>query len=198
MVRLGRRWRPGLSTIAAPALGHEIGTTHVTATLDARGEYVIDLWTDAAALLARLEATAGRSRSGTLTGPAYAQRIQLLQQELLRHGHVTFDGHAVAPHHIRAAAVAPRPRLRVRAAARNGVRGCAARSRPSSIGAADRLLTFNAGVEAGQLTVIAIAILLVAHWSGDRGTYRRRVAVPGSALIALAGLYWTVERLQIW
>lgn len=60
------------------------------------------------------------------------------------------------------------------------------------------LLTFNAGVEAGQLTVIAIAILLVAHWSGDRGTYRRRVAVPGSALIALAGLYWTVERLQIW
>jgi hypothetical protein len=57
------------------------------------------------------------------------------------------------------------------------------------------LLTFNAGVEAGQLTVIAAAFLLVGvHW-GTRGWYRRRIVVPASALIACTAVYWTVERL---
>jgi hydrogenase/urease accessory protein HupE len=57
------------------------------------------------------------------------------------------------------------------------------------------LITFNVGVEAGQLTVIAAASLLVAYWSKNRAVYRRLVVVPGSALIALVGLYWTIERL---
>jgi HupE / UreJ protein len=57
------------------------------------------------------------------------------------------------------------------------------------------LITFNVGVEAGQLTVIAAAALLVAYWSKNRAVYRRLVVVPGSALIALVGLYWTIERL---
>ena len=59
------------------------------------------------------------------------------------------------------------------------------------------LLTFNLGVEAGQLTVIAGASLLVAHWSGNRPCYRRYIVVPGSALIALVGAYWTVARLFV-
>jgi hydrogenase/urease accessory protein HupE len=58
------------------------------------------------------------------------------------------------------------------------------------------LLTFNVGVEAGQLAVIAAAFVLVGwHWSG-RDWYRRRVVVPASALIACTALYWTVERLS--
>jgi hydrogenase/urease accessory protein HupE len=58
------------------------------------------------------------------------------------------------------------------------------------------LLTFNAGVEAGQLTVIAAAFLLVGlHW-GTRGWYRRRIVVPASLLITCTALYWTVERLS--
>jgi hydrogenase/urease accessory protein HupE len=58
------------------------------------------------------------------------------------------------------------------------------------------LLTFNAGVEAGQLTVIAAAFLLVGlHWE-TRGWYRRRIVVPASALIACTAVYWTVERLS--
>jgi hydrogenase/urease accessory protein HupE len=60
------------------------------------------------------------------------------------------------------------------------------------------LLTFNAGVEAGQLTVIAGASLLVAYWAGNAGTYRRHIVVPGSSLIALTGLYWTIARLPVW
>jgi hypothetical protein len=57
------------------------------------------------------------------------------------------------------------------------------------------LVSFNLGVESGQLAVIAAAFLLVGwHWS-QRDWYRRRVVIPASALIACTALYWTVERL---
>jgi hypothetical protein len=56
------------------------------------------------------------------------------------------------------------------------------------------LLTFNIGVEAGQLAVIAGAFLLVG-WQCHRASYRHRVVVPASVLIACTALYWTVQRL---
>jgi len=59
------------------------------------------------------------------------------------------------------------------------------------------LVTFNAGVEAGQLAVIAGAFVLVACWPLSHDEYRRRIVVPGSALIALIGLYWTIARLPL-
>jgi hydrogenase/urease accessory protein HupE len=58
------------------------------------------------------------------------------------------------------------------------------------------LLTFNAGVEAGQLTVIALAFAAVAYWRRNCLTYRRFIARPASVAIAAAGLYWTVQRLM--
>jgi hypothetical protein len=57
------------------------------------------------------------------------------------------------------------------------------------------LITFNVGVELGQLAVIALAFGLVGWWGKDRPWYRARVIVPASAAIALTGLYWTVERI---
>jgi hydrogenase/urease accessory protein HupE len=57
------------------------------------------------------------------------------------------------------------------------------------------LLSFNVGVELGQLTVIALAFVAVASWARDEPWYHRRVVIPGSLLIAAVGLYWTVERL---
>lgn len=57
------------------------------------------------------------------------------------------------------------------------------------------LVTFNAGVEAGQLTVVAIAFVLVAYWRRNAVSYRRLIAQPASLAIALAGLYWTIQRL---
>ncbi len=57
------------------------------------------------------------------------------------------------------------------------------------------LITFNVGVELGQLAVITLAFGLVGYWGKDRGWYRARVIVPASAAIALTGLYWTVERI---
>ncbi len=56
------------------------------------------------------------------------------------------------------------------------------------------LVTFNLGVEFGQLAVIGLAFLAVGIWFRKRPWYRARVVVPGSAAISLAGLYWVVER----
>ena len=57
------------------------------------------------------------------------------------------------------------------------------------------LLTFNLGVEAGQLAVIGAAFVLVGWPCAGRVWYRRRVVVPASALIACTAVFWTVERL---
>jgi len=59
------------------------------------------------------------------------------------------------------------------------------------------LVTFNVGVESGQLAVIGAAFLLVGWYCGTRQWYRRLVVVPASALIALTAVYWTFERLYV-
>lgn len=56
------------------------------------------------------------------------------------------------------------------------------------------LLGFNAGVEAGQLAVVA-ALLLALGWSRGRTWYRARVVVPSSIAIAAVGLYWAAQRI---
>lgn len=57
------------------------------------------------------------------------------------------------------------------------------------------LVTFNIGVEAGQLAVIALAFLAVGWWRrSEAGRYRRWVVVPASVLIAVCGAWWTVTR----
>ena len=58
------------------------------------------------------------------------------------------------------------------------------------------LLTFNLGVEGGQLTVIAAALLITAPVM-NRRWYRQRIVVPASIVIAAIGLYWTIARLSI-
>lgn len=57
------------------------------------------------------------------------------------------------------------------------------------------LISFNVGVELGQLSVIAIAWLATGLWFSAKPWYRARIVYPGSAAIALVGLYWTVERV---
>jgi uncharacterized membrane protein YqjE len=56
------------------------------------------------------------------------------------------------------------------------------------------LLSFNLGVEAGQLTIIGLAALVVA-WSRDKPWYRQRVVIPVSLAIAAVGVYWTIVRV---
>jgi hypothetical protein len=72
------------------------------------------------------------------------------------------------------------------------------------------LIGFNVGVELGQLTVIAMAALLLAlcvqlarrsdlsEPERPVGTYAvmfRAVSIPASLLIAAVGAYWTIERV---
>jgi hypothetical protein len=57
------------------------------------------------------------------------------------------------------------------------------------------LVTFNAGVEAGQVAVIAAAFALLGWRWGGRSWYRARVVVPASVIIACTALYWTIERV---
>jgi hypothetical protein len=57
------------------------------------------------------------------------------------------------------------------------------------------LLSFNAGVEGGQLAVISAAFLLLGLPFGRRPWYRQRVVVPLSLAIGAVGLYWAVQRI---
>ncbi|MGV9012911.1 MAG: HupE/UreJ family protein [Flavobacteriales bacterium] len=57
------------------------------------------------------------------------------------------------------------------------------------------LVTFNAGVELGQITVILIAYSLFGRWFSERVWYRRRIVIPISACIALIACFWTVQRI---
>jgi hypothetical protein len=60
---------------------------------------------------------------------------------------------------------------------------------------ATALISFNAGVELGQLAVIGAAWLLIASWARGERWYRWRVIVPASLAIALTGCIWTVQRI---
>ena len=57
------------------------------------------------------------------------------------------------------------------------------------------LVSFNVGVELGQLAVITVAYLAVGAWGRNRSWYRPRVVIPASATVALVGLFWTVQRV---
>jgi hypothetical protein len=57
------------------------------------------------------------------------------------------------------------------------------------------LLSFNFGIELGQLAVIGLA-LAVTLWFRSKSWYRARVAVPASLAIAALAAVWTVERIS--
>ena len=57
------------------------------------------------------------------------------------------------------------------------------------------LLSFNVGVEVGQLSVILIAYYLFGKWFMHKSWYRNRVTIPISVCIALVAFYWTFERI---
>jgi hypothetical protein len=56
------------------------------------------------------------------------------------------------------------------------------------------LITFNVGVELGQLTVILLAWFLVGKWFSHKSWYRKRIVIPVSLVIAAIALFWTIQR----
>ena len=57
------------------------------------------------------------------------------------------------------------------------------------------ILSFNAGVELGQVAVITAMFALIISWWGKKPWYRKYVVYPLSAIIALIAAWWTVERV---
>ena len=57
------------------------------------------------------------------------------------------------------------------------------------------ILSFNIGVELGQIAVIAAMFLLVIIPMRNKRWYRKAVVYPLSILIGIIAAYWTVERV---
>ncbi len=62
---------------------------------------------------------------------------------------------------------------------------------------AEALISFNVGVELGQLAVISIAYVLLRFWFNEHDKYRKFIVVPGSIFISVIGSYWFLERLEL-
>ena len=59
------------------------------------------------------------------------------------------------------------------------------------------LIGFNIGVELGQLSVIAIAYLLLGLTFGKKPYYRKVITIPLSLIIAAVGTWWVFERVLL-
>lgn len=57
------------------------------------------------------------------------------------------------------------------------------------------LIAFNAGVELGQLAVIALVFLCIVMPFRKNPHYKKRAVYPLSLLIALVAAFWTVQRI---
>ena len=79
------------------------------------------------------------------------------------------------------------------------VHGCGFASALGEVGLPENnfmlaLLTFNLGVELGQVAVIFLAWLLIGKWFSDKLWYKKRIVIPVSLGIGSFALYWTIER----
>ena len=59
------------------------------------------------------------------------------------------------------------------------------------------LIGFNIGVEIGQLSVIAIAYLLLGLTFGQKTYYRKVISIPASFIVASIGTWWLFERVLL-
>jgi hydrogenase/urease accessory protein HupE len=59
------------------------------------------------------------------------------------------------------------------------------------------LISFNVGVELGQIATILLAFVLFGYWFKNQDRYRKTIVLPGSIFISVIGLYWFVDRLVI-
>ncbi len=56
------------------------------------------------------------------------------------------------------------------------------------------LITFNIGVELGQISIILVAWLLIGKWFNKKPWYRNVIVIPLSSIIAAIALFWTIQR----
>ncbi len=61
---------------------------------------------------------------------------------------------------------------------------------------ATALISFNLGVELGQLAILVSGFFSLTIWFRNREHFHKYVTVPGSVAIGMVGLYWTWERIS--
>lgn len=59
------------------------------------------------------------------------------------------------------------------------------------------LISFNIGVELGQLSVILLAFLLLGLCCRHKNWYKKIITIPLSLLIASVGFYWALDRVLL-
>ena len=59
------------------------------------------------------------------------------------------------------------------------------------------LISFNVGVELGQLFIILIAFLAVGLWFGKKPWYKATITTPASLVITGIAFYWFIDRLDL-
>lgn len=57
------------------------------------------------------------------------------------------------------------------------------------------ILSFNVGVELGQITIIVAFFVLLGIPFGKKVWYRKRIVYPMSIAIGLIALFWTIQRV---
>jgi len=62
---------------------------------------------------------------------------------------------------------------------------------------ATALISFNVGVELGQIAILSAAFMLFAFWFKNTQQYRKFIVIPGSIFISIIGFYWFLERLEL-
>jgi len=62
---------------------------------------------------------------------------------------------------------------------------------------ATALISFNVGVELGQLAVISMAFVLLRLCFKNQDKYRQFIVLPGSIFISIIASYWFLERLEL-
>ena len=58
------------------------------------------------------------------------------------------------------------------------------------------LISFNIGVEIGQLVVLFLCFIVFGYWFGNKDWYRKFVTIPLSIMIAAIGLFWFLQRVS--
>ncbi|MBC7552875.1 MAG: HupE/UreJ family protein [Taibaiella sp.] len=60
---------------------------------------------------------------------------------------------------------------------------------------ANALISFNIGVELGQLCIILLLYFTLAKPFSGKPWYRKAIVIPMSVIIAVIASYWTIERI---
>ena len=61
---------------------------------------------------------------------------------------------------------------------------------------ASALISFNIGVELGQLAILVAGFFGITIWFKNKKHFHNYITIPGSVLIGVTGLYWTWDRFS--